>query len=188
MKLKWRKNDEFAQKGGNLEWTTSIPMGVLNVVDTWDSCLFEWVAFFISFLHCVDRKIDSPVLQNVCAEYKFEGQTKKMLNKLSLITKTKLFLFSTSEIYLLSLETPYFKFVRDTLSYIVLLVLHYALCLSPTTVTFSRLEWTILIFFIGRFLVERKQMADVLQHLKRERESGSQSKFIHLKALSIYQR
>lgn len=121
---------------------------------------------------------------------------KKILNKLSfkfqqevvMIAKTKLFLFSALEIYRLSLETPYFKFVRDTLSYIFLLVLHYALCLSPTTVTFSGLEWTILIFFIGRFLVERKQMADVLQHLKRQRESGSQSKFIHLKALSIYQR
>ena len=82
--------------------------------------------------------------------------------------KTKLFLISVPEIYLISLETPYFKFVRDSLSYIVLLVLHYALCLSPATVTFNGLEWVILIFFIGRYLVERKQIGYVLQHLKKQ--------------------
>ena len=103
--------------------------------------------------------------------------------------KTKLFLFSVPEIYLISLETPYFKFVRDSLSYIVLLVLHYALCLSPTTVTFNGLEWVILIFFIGRYLVERKQIGDVLQHLKKQGDGGAQSKCIHIiRALSMYQR
>ena len=102
--------------------------------------------------------------------------------------KTKLFLISVPEIYLISLETPYFKFVRDSLSYIVLLVLHYALCLSPTTVTFNGLEWVILIFFIGRYLVERKQIGDVLQHLKKQNDGGGQSKCIHLKALYTYQR
>jgi len=101
-------------------------------------------------------------------------------------TEAKQYL-SVPEIYLISLETPYFTFVRDTLSYIVLLVLHYALCLSPTTVTFNGLEWFILIFFTGRYLVERKQIGDVFQHLKTQREGGAQSKCIHLKALLMYQ-
>ena len=97
-------------------------------------------------------------------------------------------LFSVPDIYLISLRTPFFTFVRDTLSYIVLLGLHYGLCLSPTTVTFSRSEWVILIFFTGRYLVERKQIDDVFQHLKTQREAGAQSKCIHLRALSAYQR
>ena len=91
----------------------------------------------------------------------------------------------------MTLETPYFKFIRDTLSYIVLLVLHYALCLSSSTVTFSGLEWAILIFFIGRVLVEGKQINDVIQRLKQQKDSGyrrAHSKCIPLKALFIYQR
>ncbi|KAJ7358638.1 hypothetical protein OS493_022070 [Desmophyllum pertusum] len=87
--------------------------------------------------------------------------------------------------YLIYLETPYFKFVRDTLSYIVLVVLHYALCLSPSTIAFSGLEWAILVFFIGRYLVEGKQIWDILQRIKQRRE-GAQSKWIRLKTLSIY--
>ena len=91
----------------------------------------------------------------------------------------------------MTLETPYFKFVRDTLSYIVLLVLHFALCLSPSTISFSGLEWAILVFFIGRFLVERKQLSDAIHHLKQQRNNGdarAQSKCISLKALSMYLR
>ena len=60
--------------------------------------------------------------------------------------------------YLDFLESPYYKFFRDTLSYIVLLFLHYALCLLPSTIAFSGLEWTILVFFVGRFFVELKQI------------------------------
>ena len=105
-----------------------------------------------------------------------------------LVIETKMLLFSVPDIYLISLETPYFTFVRDTLSYIVLLLLHYALCLSPTTVPFSGLEWVILIFFIGRYLVEHEQIGDVFQHLKTRREGGSQSKCIHIRALWMYQR
>lgn len=51
-------------------------------------------------------------------------------------------------------------FLRDTLSYLLLLGLHLAICLSPATVAFSALEWGILIFFIGRFLSEFKQYAN----------------------------
>ncbi|KAJ7379861.1 hypothetical protein OS493_012613 [Desmophyllum pertusum] len=55
---------------------------------------------------------------------------------------------TVAEMYLIYLETPYFKFVRDTLSYILLVVLHYALCLSPSTIAFSGLDdcWNMLDF------------------------------------------
>lgn len=97
-----------------------------------------------------------------------------------------------TQIYPVYLETPYFTFLRDTLSYISLLVLHYALCLAPSSIEFSGLEWAILIFFIGRYLVERQQICDVMLHIKRQRENSkddSQSKVtLALKALAIYQR
>jgi len=99
---------------------------------------------------------------------------------------------SVTQIYPVYLETPYFTFLRDTLSYISLLVLHYALCLAPSSIEFSGLEWAILIFFIGRYLVERQQICDVMLHIKRQRENSkddSQSKVtLALKALAIYQR
>ncbi|XP_078350088.1 uncharacterized protein LOC144634914 isoform X2 [Oculina patagonica] len=86
-------------------------------------------------------------------------------------------------------STPYAKFVRDTLSYIVLAVLHYVLCLSPSTIAFSRLEWVILVFFAGRYLVERKQILDIMKRLKQRRKKGNvgfQTKWIRLKTLSEY--
>lgn len=57
--------------------------------------------------------------------------------------------------------TPYFIFVRDTLSYLALLGLHFALCLSPSVIPFSGLEWVILVFFMGRVLMESKQFRNV---------------------------
>lgn len=89
------------------------------------------------------------------------------------------------------LEIPYLKFVRDTLSYLTLLVLHYALCLAPSTTEFSGLEWAILIFFLGRSLVEWKQICDIVQRLKRQDEKqddGDKSNYIILKSLRIYLR
>ncbi|KAL9954088.1 hypothetical protein ACROYT_G041582 [Oculina patagonica] len=91
--------------------------------------------------------------------------------------------------YLMYLEIPYLKFVRDTLSYLTLLVLHYALCLAPSTTEFSGLEWAILIFFLGRSLVEWKQICDIVQRLKRQDErqdDGDKSNYIILKSLCIY--
>ena len=61
------------------------------------------------------------------------------------------------EKYLDFFTTPYFVFVRDTLSYLFLLGLHMSICLSPATISFSATEWVILVFFIGRFLSEVKQ-------------------------------
>ncbi|CAH3165027.1 unnamed protein product, partial [Porites evermanni] len=57
--------------------------------------------------------------------------------------------------------TPYFVFIRDTLSYLVLLGLHVALCLESSTIPFSGLEWAILVFFLGRILMESRQFLDV---------------------------
>ncbi|XP_078352011.1 uncharacterized protein LOC144636698 isoform X2 [Oculina patagonica] len=86
-------------------------------------------------------------------------------------------------------STPYAKYVRDTLSYIVLAVLHYVLCLSPSTLAFSRLEWVILIFFMGRYLVEGQQFWDIMQRMKKRKEKvnvGFQTNWIRVKTLSEY--
>ncbi|CAH3162463.1 unnamed protein product [Pocillopora meandrina] len=53
--------------------------------------------------------------------------------------------------------TPYFIFFRDTLSYLTLLGLHFAICLFPSSVAFSQLEWAILVFFLGRVVMEVDQ-------------------------------
>jgi len=95
-----------------------------------------------------------------------------------------------TQIYQISLDTPYFKFVRDSLSFVVLLGLHFALCLAPSNIPFSGLEWAILVFFIGRYLVEREQIFAVIHSMKRQRNSGddgNQSNIL-LKAFLLYQR
>ncbi|CAH3162458.1 unnamed protein product, partial [Pocillopora meandrina] len=63
----------------------------------------------------------------------------------------------TQEKYKDYFTTPYFVFFRDTLSYLILLVLHFAICLSPSAIAFSRLEWAISVFFLGRVLMEVDQ-------------------------------
>ena len=78
---------------------------------------------------------------------------------------------SLAKAYLACLETPYYKFLRDTLSYIIMLFLHYALCLSPSTIEFSGLEWTIFVFYVGRVVAELKQIyciKECLSHQKNE--------------------
>ena len=69
--------------------------------------------------------------------------------------------FSFTDRYLDYFTTPYFIFVRDSLSYLALLGLHFDICLSPSTVAFSRLEWVILIFFLGRIAIEVDQFMSV---------------------------
>lgn len=56
---------------------------------------------------------------------------------------------------------PYFIFVRDTLTYLVLLGLHFAICVEPSHLAFTGLEWATLVFFFGRLLTEIKQVADI---------------------------
>ena len=53
---------------------------------------------------------------------------------------------------------PYFIFVRDSLSYLALLGLHFFICLSPSRIRFSGAEWGIFIFFLGRIVMETKQL------------------------------
>ena len=74
--------------------------------------------------------------------------------------------------YLKYLKTPYFIFVRDALSYLALVVLHYAFCLAPSSLAFSGLEWSILIFFMGRSLVEYRQIRLTVNRIKERRKSG----------------
>ena len=62
--------------------------------------------------------------------------------------------------------TPYFVFIRDTLSYLALLGLHFALCLETSSIPFSGLEWAILVFFLGRILMESRQFLGVQEQLK----------------------
>ena len=61
-------------------------------------------------------------------------------------------------------------FFRDTLSYLVLLGFHFALCLETSSIQFSGLEWAILVFFLGRILNEIKQFLDV--KVKRQKKTG----------------
>lgn len=74
--------------------------------------------------------------------------------------------------YLKYLTTPYFIFVRDSLSYLALVVLHYAFCLSPSSLAFSGLEWSIFVFFMGRFLVEVGQVRLTVNRIKERRKSA----------------
>ena len=68
-----------------------------------------------------------------------------------------MFIFFFTEKYLDYFTTPYFIFFRDTLSYLTLLGLHFAICLSPSTLAFSRIEWVVLVFFLGRIVTEFDQ-------------------------------
>ena len=65
--------------------------------------------------------------------------------------------FLFTDLYLDYFTTPCFVFVRDTLSYITILVLHFVFCQSPPTIVFSSLEWVIFILFLGRILIEVDQ-------------------------------
>ena len=62
-------------------------------------------------------------------------------------------------------------FIRDTLSYLALLGLHFALCLEPSNISFSGVEWVILVFFLGRILIKVRQFVDV--KVQRKRKTGS---------------
>lgn len=66
--------------------------------------------------------------------------------------------------------TPYFIFVRDSLSYLTLLGLHFFICLSPSRIPFSGVEWAIFIFFFGRVVMEAKQLTGAKV---RSKEKGS---------------
>ena len=78
-----------------------------------------------------------------------------------------------TDLYLDYFTTPYFIFVRDTLSYFILLGLHFIICLSHSVVEFSVTEVAILVFFIGRFVVELDQC---LKNLPKETSSDTENR------------
>ena len=80
-----------------------------------------------------------------------------------------------TERYLDYFTAPYFIFFRDTLSYLTLLGLNFAICLSPSTVAFSRLEWVILVFFLGRIVTEFDQFMGATKAGRKGRKSRQRS-------------
>ena len=75
-----------------------------------------------------------------------------------------------SENYRDYFTTPYFIFIRDTLSYLALLGLHFAVCLSPSSIEMTGLEWAIMVFFMGRTLLEIQQLRAVYIDMKRYKQ------------------
>ena len=93
---------------------------------------------------------------NILAEYNSSGQ-RQLENSLLVVPFIVLFSHVVLELYLDYFVTPYLIFARDTLSYFFLLGLHAAICLSPSTINFTVVEWSILVFFVGRLAVELDQ-------------------------------
>ena len=58
------------------------------------------------------------------------------------------------------------------ISYLVLLALHLAICVEPSKLSFSGLEWAILVFFTGRLLTEINQIIDVAKKPSEHRITG----------------
>ncbi|XP_022789480.1 uncharacterized protein LOC111329136 [Stylophora pistillata] len=93
------------------------------------------------------------------------------------------------ENYMDYFTTPYFVFFRDTVSYLTLLGLHFAICLSPSTVSFSGLEWFVLIFFMGRILMEADQFISSKMERKRSdepKQTKNEAGYIFPKKLISY--
>lgn len=71
---------------------------------------------------------------------------------------------------------PYFVFSRDIISYLVLLLLHCIVCLSPSTIALSGVEIAILVLFLGRVAMEVNELfADARERKKVCNESDEQS-------------
>ena len=77
---------------------------------------------------------------------------------------------------------PYFVFVRDMFSYLALLGLHFAICVQPSQLRFSNLEWAILVFLFGRLLIEIKQFTDTCCN----RSKGEQIKLKNIRSYVRY--
>lgn len=74
---------------------------------------------------------------------------------------------------------PYFIFVRETISYMTLLVLHFAICLERTEVSPSSVEGFIYVYLLGRLFAEIKQILDMMR---------SEDRTMKLKQLKNYMR
>ena len=95
---------------------------------------------------------------------------------------------STAEKYFEYFGAPYFIFVRDMLSYLVLLGLHLAICLEPSQLPFSGLEWAILVFLLGRLMMELKQLFDLARAERKKERKRFQEEQITKGALRKYLR
>jgi len=51
--------------------------------------------------------------------------------------------------------------------------MHFAICVEPSQLSFSRLEWGILVFLFGRLLIEIKQIVDVARFEGKKNETES---------------
>ncbi|XP_068694397.1 transient receptor potential cation channel subfamily M member 4-like isoform X2 [Montipora foliosa] len=163
---------------------------ILSIVCVFD--LFFSLLLFVgfSFLNRLKKGRNKPKSSN-CGSDAHNDEPNSNLNEdeerpinASQIERSKT---AIGECYLKKLEIPYLKFVRDTLSYIVLLGLQCVLCVVPSTIKFSILEWVILVFFFGRLLVECKQFVGTRRRLKQRRADGrAESCNITCKALQIY--
>ena len=71
-----------------------------------------------------------------------------------------IFFVGFKQLYEHYFKIPYFVFMRDMTSYLALLALHIAICLESSQLPLSDLEWAILVFLLGRLLVEIKQVKD----------------------------
>ena len=69
-------------------------------------------------------------------------------------------------------KIPCFIFVRDIVSYLILLGLHLALSVESSQLSFSGLEWAILVLIAGRLLTEMKQMIDFARKPSEHKISG----------------
>ena len=76
--------------------------------------------------------------------------------------------YLNTDIYFRAFAEPLHVYVRDTLSYLVLLGLHFAICLTPGSLPFSDVEWTIFIFFLGRIVMELSQFLSTNASLKKK--------------------
>lgn len=65
--------------------------------------------------------------------------------------------FSLSDLYLNYLRTPFVISIKDRLSQVVHLGLHFRLCVLASSVSVRTEEWLTLIFYIGFMLSEYQQ-------------------------------
>ena len=80
-----------------------------------------------------------------------------------------------SELYLEYFTTPYFVFVRDTLSYLALLGLQFVMCITPSRIPISEMEWVIFAFFMGRILIEFRQLVQAKISQKKKTTANTES-------------
>ncbi|XP_027049845.1 short transient receptor potential channel 5-like [Pocillopora damicornis] len=113
----------------------------------------RWIWVFLN-VWCVFDVFLFPIIFIVFGGYHLAR--KKMRNRKG-IFRNKEDIYGS---YLKYFTIPYFIFVRDTFSFLVHLGLHFATCLAPSSISISRLEWAVCVFYMGRIVTEIKQISD----------------------------